>query len=144
MRKIIVWVLLAFVLIVLIIQVVPYGRDHSNPPVRTEPAWDTENTRDLAKSACFDCHSNETVWPWYSHIAPVSWLIQRDVEEGRSRLNFSEWDSPQHEAHDAPEVVQAGEMPPWYYTIMHADAKLSTAEKDALIQGLQASLTQGR
>ncbi len=75
----------------LLIQLVPYGRNHTNPPVLQEPNWDSPQTRALAQRACFDCHSNETEWPWYSHVAPVSWLVQRDVEEGREKVNFSTW-----------------------------------------------------
>ena len=63
----------------------------TNPPVKAEPAWDSAETRALAKRACFDCHSNETVWPIYSRVAPVSWLVTRHVVEGREKLNFSEW-----------------------------------------------------
>ncbi len=75
----------------LLIQAVPYGRNHANSPNRTEPTWDSPTTRQLAVRACYDCHSNETIWPWYSNVAPVSWLVQRDVEEGRDEVNFSEW-----------------------------------------------------
>ena len=74
-------------LFLLAIQLIPYGRAHANPPVLAEPAWDSPATRDLAVRACFDCHSNETVWPWYSNIAPVSWLVQRDVDGGRNKAN---------------------------------------------------------
>ena len=56
------------------IQLVPYGHNRSNPPVTGEPAWDSPQTRAYAKQACFDCHSNETIWPWYSYVAPASWL----------------------------------------------------------------------
>ncbi len=81
---------LVLVLAFVAIQFVPYGGDHVNPPVGAEPIWDSPGTRTLAKQACFDCHSNETVWPAYSRVAPVSWLIQHDVAEGRAVLNFSE------------------------------------------------------
>ena len=83
---------IALVLLALLIQLIPYGRDHTNPPVMQEPQWDSPQTRALTKRACFDCHSNETVWPWYSNVAPVSWLIYRDVSKGREHFNFSEWD----------------------------------------------------
>ena len=77
------WALAAAALVAaLAIQVVPYGRDQVNPPVRMEPAWDSPQTRDLARRACFDCHSNETEWPPYSRVAPASWILQRDVTEG--------------------------------------------------------------
>lgn len=121
-------------------QVVPCGRNHTNPPVTGEPPWDSPATRELAKRACFDCNSNETVWPWYSHIAPVSWLVQRDVDEGRRKLNFSQWDKPQKEADEAAKAVREGEMPLWIYLPTHPEARLTDAEKQALINGLEATV----
>jgi hypothetical protein len=123
-----------------LIQAVPYGRSHSNPPVQAEPAWSSPATRALAKRACFDCHSNLSTWPWYSNVAPISWLVQRDVDDGRAALDFSEWGKPQDGAGDAVEAIAGGSMPPWYYTIMHPKAKLSAAEKQALMNGLAATL----
>jgi mono/diheme cytochrome c family protein len=124
----------------LLIQLIPYGRDHTNPAVVSEPNWDGPQTRALAQRACFDCHSNETVWPWYSNIAPVSWLVYRDVEEGRSHLNFSQWEVGGSRALDEiGEVLQEGEMPPIQYTLMHPEARLSDTERQALITGLQNS-----
>ena len=128
------------VIVLALIQVVPYGRDHTNPPVGQEPPWNTAETRDLAKRACFDCHSNETKWPWYSNIAPASWLTQRDTVQGRRKMNFSEWNVPQKKAEDAAEEVQKGEMPPWFYTPLHASANLTPPERQALIAGLQATI----
>ncbi len=122
--------------VLLALQLVPYGRNHSNPPVTGEPAWDSPDTRALAKQACFDCHSNETEWPAYASIAPVSWLVQHDVEEGRSELNFSEWNRPQKEAKEASDMVREGEMPPAIYTLMHAHARLGDADRARLAQGL--------
>lgn len=125
------------------IQAVPYGRNHWNLAVREEPAWDSQQTRDLVAKACFDCHSNQTDWPWYSFIAPASWLVQRDVDRGRNKLNFSEWDRPQEEAHEAAETVREGEMPPWQYRLLHSSAGLSSAEREALVQGLEATFGLG-
>jgi hypothetical protein len=122
------------------IQLVPYGRDHSNPPRVKEPSWEQPSTRALAVRACFDCHSNETQWPWYSGIAPISWLLQRHVDEGRRELNFSEWQRAYEESGESAESVLEGEMPPWDYVILHPAARLSAAEKRALAQGLTASL----
>lgn len=119
------------------IQIVPYGRDHRNPPVTQEPAWDRLETRLLAARACFDCHSNETAWPWYSNIAPVSWLIQRDVDEGRQALNYSEWDRGQREARESAKTVKKGEMPPWFYALPGSSAYLTPAERSALVAGLE-------
>ncbi|MEZ4770229.1 MAG: heme-binding domain-containing protein [Caldilineales bacterium] len=84
-KRIALYVILALVAVFLLIQLVPYGRDHTNPPVVQEPVWDSPQTEALARAACYDCHSNEVVWPWYSNIAPISWLVQRDVDEGRQR-----------------------------------------------------------
>ena len=154
MTKKIVWtcVIVAFVVIILcplLMQAVPYGRSHTNPPVVSEPKWDSPQTRALAKRACFDCHSNETGWKWYSNIAPFSWLIQSDVDQGRQVLNFSEWGqqaggNDRERATDPNRIaqsIQEGEMPPAVYLPMHPEAILTLAEKDQLIQGLQTTLS---
>ena len=101
MKRVIRIGLFALVGLFLLIQVIPYGRDHSNPPVTAEPAWDSQRTEALARAACFDCHSNETEWPWYTNVAPMSWLIQRDVDEGRRKRNYSEWNRGQKEARES-------------------------------------------
>jgi len=121
-------------------QLVPYGRDHKNPPVAEEPLWDQPATRALAARACFDCHSNETRWPWYSSLAPSSWLVQNHVDEGRQTLNFSQWNRDYEEAHEASEAVLDGSMPPRSYLLLHADAQLQPAERTALARGLDATL----
>jgi heme-binding protein len=141
MRRILLWGALGLLGLFALIQLVPYGRDHSNPPVTSEPNWDSAATRTLAKRACFDCHSNLTTWPWYSNVAPVSWLVQSDVNGGRDTFNFSEWNKP-HEASadEMAEAIRGGSMPPWYYTMQHRDAKLSSQQKEALIRGLTATL----
>jgi mono/diheme cytochrome c family protein len=128
----------------LVIQLVPYGRDHTNPPVTGEPTWDAPETRALARQACFDCHSNETEWPGYASIAPVSWLVQHDVNEGRAVLNFSEWSRPQEEARKASDEVVEGDMPPVAYTWLHAHARLNTADRDRLAKGLARTLSAQR
>jgi hypothetical protein len=94
------------------------------------------------QGACvgFDCHSNQTGWRFYSYVAPVSWLVARDVNEGRRHLNFSAWDQPQKHAKDVAEQVKTGEMPLWFYVPLHPSAKLSDAEKQALIEGAAKSL----
>lgn len=125
----------------LIIQLVPYGGDHTNPPVTREPAWDSPATRALAKQACFDCHSNETAWPAYASVAPASWLVQHDVDEGRAVLNFSEWTRTQKEAKEAPGEVAKGDMPPAAYTLVHAHARLSAADRELLAKGLATTLS---
>jgi hypothetical protein len=136
-------ILLALVVILVLIQAVPYGRAHTNPPGRVEPAWSSPAVRALAVRACFDCHSNESRWPWYSNVAPMSWLVQKDVDEARENLNFSEWDKPQRKAKDAADELEEGEMPPALYLPLHAEAKLSASEKAELLAGLKALAPRG-
>jgi len=137
------------VLIGILFQLIPYGHDHSNPPVLQEPAWGSPQARAIAKRACFDCHSNETIWPWYSNLAPVSWLIYRDVSHGREHFNFSEWDvhpslpegegegeEHQHGADVVQKVLESGEMPPAPYLLLHPEARLSEEEIQILIAGI--------
>ncbi len=128
--------LVGVVALFLLIQLVPYGRSHTNPAIVSEPNWNSPQTRDLAVRACYDCHSNQTIWPWYSNVAPFSWLIQRDVDEGRRRLNFTTWGQGRMEVDRSSRLIQEGEMPPFYYIMLHPSAKLSSAEQQALINGL--------
>ena len=146
LRRIFLWLIAIVVAGVLLLQLVPYGRAHDNPPSVQEPNWDSAQTRELAARACYDCHSNTTVWPWYSNIAPVSWLVQRDVDEGREHLNFSDWNQShaehgheEHEVEELGEVVLEGEMPPANYLITHPEARLTQAELAALAAGLLAT-----
>ena len=122
------------------IQFVPYGRDHTNPPVISEPTWDSPATRAFAVIGCFDCHSNQSKWPWYSNVAPISWLVQRDVDEGRQHLNFSTWGTGENEGAHAAEMLSSGEMPPFQYLLAHPEARFSDADKAAFIKGLIATL----
>ena len=140
LRKVVLWFAVTVAVLLVLIQLVPYGRDHANPSVAAEPAWDSATTRALAVTACFDCHSNETEWPWYTNVAPLSWVVQRDVDEGREVLNFSEW-GPGQEADEAAEAVREGEMPPASYLVLHPDARLSDADRQALIDGLIATFS---
>lgn len=135
---------LAVLGLLIVAQFVPYGRDHRNPPVIAEPTWNSSTTRALAERACFDCHSNQTHWPWYSHVAPMSWLVQDHVDEGRRELNFSEWGEASFEADEAAETVREGEMPPRSYLLLHPEARLTDAERDQLARGLDASLVSSR
>jgi hypothetical protein len=124
--------------VALLIQVVPYGWEHSNPPVTQDAPWPSVSARAIAVTACYDCHSNETNWPWYSYLAPSSWLVRRDVEAGRDELNFSEWSREQEGADDAIEVVLDGSMPPSQYKLLHPGARLSDAERQELVDALRA------
>lgn len=141
-RRIVVSAIVLLIALFIVAQLIPV--DKTNPPVVDEPAWDAPRTRELAQAACFDCHSNETVWPWYSKIAPASWLLVRDVSEGRGELNFSEWSASEQESDELVEAIRSGEMPPWYYALMHPEARLSDVEKDELIAGLRATVGDAR
>ena len=138
-RKTVSIALVATLTTFLVLQLLPIGIGHTNPPVQSEPAWDSPQTRVLAERACYDCHSNETKWPWYSQIAPISWSVMDHVAEGREKLNFSTGGTGE-EAHEAGEEVLDGEMPPTYYTLLHPEARLTDAEKATLVAGLNATL----
>jgi hypothetical protein len=138
------WVLAVAGLLVLgflLIQLVPVGRDHNNPPVKYEPAWDTPRTEKLVRDACFDCHSNETRWPWYSNVAPMSWLVYHDVVKARSRFNFNDLtpDVARNWVGEMVLKIRNNAMPPMRYSALHGEARFSTAERQEIIDGLQAT-----
>jgi hypothetical protein len=139
-KKIILIVVVAGIVVFGLIQLVPYGRNHTNPPVVQEIQWDLPETRALAQRACFDCHSNETVWPWYSSIAPSSWLLAMDVAEGRDHMNFSEWGSRPQSADEIARELERRSMPPGRYLALHPEARLSDAEIAQLVAGLRKSI----
>ena len=117
-----------------VIQLVPVAR--TNPPVESEvPA--TAEVRTILRRACYDCHSHETIWPGYSRIAPLSWLVVYDVSEGREELNFSTWNRLTPEAQlkakrESWKEIEEGEMPPWLYLPAHPAARLSANDRAAL------------
>ncbi len=141
LKKILLIGILVVAGIFVLMQLVPYGRNHTNPSVVSEPNWDSPETRVLAERACFDCHSNETEWPWYSNVAPISWLVYHDTEEGREYLNFSEWGTrgEGEEGGEMAEQIEEGEMPMPKFLLTHPEARLTDAEKTALIKGLKAT-----
>ena len=141
--KILKWigiVLVALVALLVVMQIVPYGRNHTNPPGDVEPVWDSPRTRELAVIACFDCHSNLTKWPWYSSVAPLSWVIQDHVDTGRTVLNFSEWDRTWPLAEQAASQTIRSEMPPRTYKMLHPEARLNANERQELARGLAKTL----
>ena len=119
-------VIFAFAGLFVVAQLVPIR--HDNPPAGAGPAMPAPVAA-ILKRSCNDCHTNETIWPWYSHVAPVSWLVARDVNGGRRHLNFSEWssyrpDQRQKRMQDLVEVVERGDMPIWFYVPLHSEARL--------------------
>jgi mono/diheme cytochrome c family protein len=134
-------VAIGLVVVALASQAIPYGRAHSNPPITAEPAWDSPRTRELTARACFACHSNEVEYPWYASVAPFSWAVQMHVDDGRSEVNYSEWNRGDNEGDESAETVIEGEMPPRYFTAfgLNSEAQLTEAERTELIAGLRAT-----
>jgi hypothetical protein len=132
------WIVAAGALAFVLIQLAPMSK--SNPPITKDVAAPPQ-VESILRRGCYDCHSNETRWPWYAHLAPVSWLVVRDVDNGRKRLDFSTWDKYD----DDPETLitkmrhidkmsRNGSMPLWYYLAAHSEARLSAADRDVLAQ----------
>ena len=122
----------------LAIQFIPYGLNRTPVPAPHPFLWRSPEAEALARAACYDCHSNETrVW-WAVQVAPFSWLARSDVQRGQRHLDFSNWNGRL----TAPRLQRALDrgMAPWYYTIVHHEAHLSSAQKQVLVQGFQASL----
>lgn len=140
MKKTILYLGIAAVVIFGLIQLVPFGHDHTNPPTVSEPNWVSPEARALVKQSCFQCHSNETEWPWYSNIAPASWLVAMDVKEGREQFNFSDWQNHPGEVDEMAEEIQDGGMPPIQYWMFHPSSKLNDQQKQDLIQALEQSI----
>jgi hypothetical protein len=139
MKRIVIIGAVILVVLFAVLQLVPYGRDRTNPPVVAEPKWDAPRTRELARLACFDCHSHLTVWPFYARIAPSSWLVFRDVQHGRAYLNFSDWKGWERWEKIA-EVVTNGSMPPKQYLLLHPEARLTAAEREELVAGIRRTI----
>lgn len=114
----------------------------TNPPATYTITWDSPETEALARAACFDCHSNETRWPWYAHIAPAAFLIVQDVNEGREEMNFST--GHRLEGDEMAEQIDSGRMPKPIYLPLHPEANLSTKQKSRLIEGLLATFDKGK
>jgi hypothetical protein len=133
-----IWKSIGIVAIVLLAVAQLARIDRTNPPVESDVPAPPE-VKSVLRRACYDCHSNETVWPWYSHVAPVSWLLAYDVMEGREELNFSTWqgyDQAQRrkKLKETIETLNEGEMPPWFYWMMHPPARLADPERQAIIE----------
>jgi len=140
MKRLIVIVVVLAILGFIAIQFIPV--DRTNPPVTREIAWNSPETRALAQRACFDCHSNETVWPAYAYVAPISLMLAEHVADGRDQLNFSEWDGRNEGYEEIVEVVTSGKMPLPNYLLLHPESRLSEIEKQRLLDGLAITYEQ--
>jgi hypothetical protein len=139
-RRTLLWGLIAVVAFTIAIQFVPVPGLGKDPPVVAAPNWDSTATKNLAVRACFDCHSNQTNWPWYGRIAPISWVVSHHVAEGRGLLDFSNPARARVTASRAARAVTSKAMPPFYYSWVHPEARLTAAQRLTLAQGLLASL----
>ena len=138
-------ILVAVVLTLAVAQAMPCAQ--SNPPVTGELAASSA-VKSILRDACYDCHSNETSWPWYSKLAPASWLVHYDVTEGRKRLNFSRWDAYTDDPgtliqklENIQKAIRAEDMPPWYYRLLHPKSRLSESQRDTVARWATAQLT---
>jgi hypothetical protein len=126
----------ACAVVLVLMQLVPMSR--TDPPITQDVAAPAQ-VESILRRACYNCHSNETRWPWYAHLAPVSWLVIRDVDRGRKHINFSTWDKyaddPEtviRKLRNIDKVMHDGSMPLWYYLPAHSEARLSDADRQVL------------
>ena len=142
MNKKIKILLLVLAAIFIIIQFIPYGKP-SNQPLSGKDLFEVadlpQDVGIIFKNACYDCHSQLVKFPWYSHVAPVSWLVARDINEGREHLDLSKWgDLSKKDKLKAldkiGEEVSEENMPMKIYTVMHAEARLTKAERDLVVK----------
>jgi len=135
------WILGILLVVFVAIQFIPVGTPIESEPATNAFKWSSTEAETLAVEACYDCHSNDPkVWIGVQ-IAPMKWLAQADQSRGTAVLNFSAW-TGQPSEEEIAESIQSGEMAPWYYWIVHWNAKLSSAEQQTLIDGYKASLSQ--
>ena len=141
MKKALKYLAVGFLLVLILIQFIPVdlpenNSDHSKDMVRTENAPD--EVKFILSKACYDCHSNQTVYPWYTKVAPASWLVAKDTREGRDELNFSEWAELSKRKkikilNELAEEVEDKKMPLKIYTVVHRDAILTDEEISTLM-----------
>jgi hypothetical protein len=138
------WRILIGTVVVLGLLSVIFPIERTNPPVTGEIEAPEEVMAILHRS-CFDCHSNETKWPWYSYVAPVSWLVAKDVRDGRGHINFSEWadynsKQKEHKQEECGEMVAIGEMPLWFYVPLHLDSEMIPKDIEIILAWSKGTL----
>ena len=134
---------ISITLLCLIIAIQLIRIDKNNPPAPLAKDFlqlhgAPGDIQELITTSCYDCHSNQSIYPWYSNVAPVSWWIKHHVNEGREHLNFSEWaaysdEKADHKLEECIEMIEEGKMPMNSYTLMHKNAQLSEAQKLTLL-----------
>jgi hypothetical protein len=117
----------------------------TNPPVKGD-ASAPPGIKATLRRACYDCHSNETRWQWYSRVAPISWLAVHDVELGRKEINFSEWGeyypaTRKRKLQWMDRALRQDAMPPWSYRIVHPGARLTEEDRAALERWIDSEIT---
>lgn len=137
---------IGFIVLLVIIQF--FRIDKTNPTIIQENDFISitnppENIKNLLKTSCYDCHSNESTYPWYTNVAPISWWVKQHINEAREELNFSEWGTftekrKKHKLEEVYEEVEEGEMPLKSYLIAHSEAKLTTEQKNELVAWFKA------
>jgi len=142
-------ILIGLVVVLIAIQFIPV--DRSNPEVVADMEA-PPHVKKILRESCYDCHSNETHWPWYSYVAPASWLVANDVHEGREYLNFSNWgedygnDDPEFTAEMFNDIVwpeiESHEMPLWFYIPLHPEAEINEEEFETLAQWCQGEMEE--
>ena len=141
---------IGFIVLLVIIQF--FRIDKTNPTIIQENDFISitnppENIKNLLKTSCYDCHSNESTYPWYTNVAPISWWVKQHINEAREELNFSEWGAftekrKKHKLEECFEMVEEGEMPLKSYLIVHDEAKLTTEQKNELVVWFKAEHTK--
>lgn len=146
MKRTVKWALTGAVLAVALLQFTNPAR--TNPPAQRDFIATLKppvKTATILRGACYDCHSDETKWPWYARIAPASWLITADVNRARRRLNFSGWPDKaatvSRQLDDMSSELESGEMPPRRYALLHASARLTKAERKELASWIASLAT---
>jgi len=140
--KIVKLVLLVIILIFAAIQFIPHDKPEVIAANENDLIYNNQLPEHISvslKESCYDCHSNETIYPWYSYVAPVSWLVVRDIKQGRDHLNFSHWESQSkiEKAKNLDNIIDEvtdENMPLPIYTIMHAKAKLSADDRKQIAE----------
>ena len=135
------WIVASVIVVLILIQIIQPRR--TNPPVIASRSLEAHvevppDVHAVLKRSCYDCHSSETVWPWYSHVAPVSWYVINDVNTGRSHVNFQNWEAQVNEQEGKEhlglvcKLIREGKMPPADYRVMHKGTDVSPAETSAV------------